>query len=146
MWERVKKVLPIVLLGAVGLGVSIAIEVVHRRLAADVNYASFCNVNPNVNCDVVLGSRYALFGGVSIAIWAILYYAGILGIAALIARAARARTRARLGTLLFLIAIWGVLFSLYLAAIAFGVLRAVCLMCGALYIVNVAFFVAAWRL
>src|SRR5574341_353543 len=145
MWERVKKILPIVLLGAVGLGVSVAIEVVHRRLTADVNYASFCNVNANVNCDVVLGSRYALLGGVSVALWAILYYAGVLGIAAAIARVGRARAQAHLATVLFLMAIWGVLFSLYLAGIAFGVLRSVCLMCGALYVVNVALFVAAWR-
>ena len=42
--------------------------------------------------------------------------------------------------------VWAVLFSVYLAGVALFVLHAICLMCSALYLVNLALLVAAWRL
>ena len=65
MSERVNKILPAALLAVIGFGISILIQVVHGRLAADVNYASFCNVNASVNCDVVLSSGYATLRGIA---------------------------------------------------------------------------------
>src|SRR5437870_2540067 len=126
MPERVKKVLPVLVLAVAGLCVSVAIETVHRRLAADMNYASFCNVNARVNCDVVLGSRYASLAGVSVASWAILYYLSIVALAAGVAGLSRATTRETLAKLIFVLSVWGLLFSMYLAVIAFAVLRTVC--------------------
>ena len=146
MWERVRKVLPLVLLAGSGLGVSIMIESIHRRLAADVNYASFCNVSATVNCDVVLGSRYASLAGASIATWAILFYLATAGLAAVAGTTSRAKTRATLATPFLVLTVWGLLFSIYMAVIAFGVLHAVCVMCSALYVINIGLFVAAWRL
>jgi protein-disulfide isomerase/uncharacterized membrane protein len=146
MWERVKKSLPVVILAIIGLGVSVMIEVVHRRLAADVNYASFCNVSANVNCDVVLSSRYAWLAGISVGVWAILFYIGVLVVALGASTATRAKLRGTFGTLTFTAAIWGLLFSIYMAAIAFAILHAVCLMCTSLYLVNIGLFGAAWRL
>lgn len=146
MWERVKKVLPILILAGIGLGVSIAIEVVHRRLAADVNYASFCNVSATVNCDVVLGSRYAVFAGMPVSTWAILYHVAVLGLAIAVAGAGRATVRETLTTLTLVLATCGVLFSIYMAAVAFAVLHTVCLMCSMLYMVAVGLFLAVWRL
>ncbi len=146
MSERVKKILPVAVLAALGLAISIVIQVVHGRLAADVNYASFCNVSASINCDVVLSSRYASLAGVSVAAWAILYYFAVLGLAAGVAVANRASARETLGTLIVGAAVWGLLFSIYMAVIAFFVLHTICLMCGALYLVSVGFFLAAWRL
>jgi protein-disulfide isomerase/uncharacterized membrane protein len=146
MWERLKKALPILILAGIGLGVSIAIEVVHRRLAADVNYASFCYVNARVNCDVVLSSGYALLAGISVSTWGIAYYLVLVGLALVTVRAGRASARQNLANLILVLAGWGLLFSIYLAVVAFAVLQSVCLMCGALYLVNIGLFVAAWRL
>lgn len=146
MSERFGKILPVTILALTGLAVSIVIESVHRQLGADVNYTSFCNVSASVNCDVVLGSRYAVLGGISVATWAILYFLAVLSVASAVAIAERATTRATLSTGLFVLAVWGLLFSLYMAGITFAVLHTVCLMCGALYLVGIGLFLTAWRL
>jgi protein-disulfide isomerase/uncharacterized membrane protein len=146
MYQRLKKILPVLLLALTGLGVSIAAEIVHLRLAANPNYASFCNINANINCDVVMGSRYAELLGVSVALWAILYYLVLIGLAAAFVGAARASSREKLATVGLLLASWGLLFSIYMAVIALGVLHSVCVMCSGLYLVSIGMFPAAWRL
>ena len=146
MSERVKRILPVALLAALGLGISVVIQVVHGRLAASVDYASFCNVNASVNCDVVLSSRYAFLAGLPVSTWAILYYLVTLGMLAGVAMANRATTRETLGTLVFGAAVWGLLFSLYMAVVAFFLLRTICLMCTGLYLVGIGLFLASWRL
>jgi protein-disulfide isomerase/uncharacterized membrane protein len=146
MWERTKRALPVLTLAIAGLIVSVAIEVIHRRLAADQSYVSFCNVSSSVNCDVVLGSRYALLAGISVALWAIAYYVVLATVAGAVAATRRASTRGRLANLTLLAAGWGLLFSVYMAVIAFGVLRTVCLLCSALWLINLALFLVAWRL
>ena len=146
MSERVKKIVPAAVIAAIGLAVSAVIQVVHARLAADVNYLSFCNVSANVNCDVVLGSRYASLAGLPVSMWAILYYLATFGMLAGIVVANRATTRETLGTVVFGAAVWGLLFSFYMAVVAFFVLRTVCLMCSALYLVSIGLFLAAWHL
>lgn len=146
MSERVKKIVPVALFAAIGLSVSAVIQVVHGRLAADVNYASFCNVSSTVNCDVVLSSPYASLAGQPLSTWAILYYLVTLGLLAGVAVADRAKTRETLGAVIFGSAVWGLAFALYMAAIAFFVLRTICLMCTGLYVVSIALFLAAWRL
>jgi len=145
MSDRVKKVLPVLLLAVIGLGISVAIEIVHRRLDADVNYTSFCNVSATVNCDVVLGSRYAMLAGFPISTWAILFYVTTLGIGAGAVGAGRATSRATFGTMLLALAAWGLLFSIYMAAIAFAVLHTICMMCSGLYLVSIGLLLATWR-
>jgi len=146
MRDYMKKVALVVVLAAVGLGVSIELEVLHRRLAADAGFASFCNVGAGINCDAVLGSRYASLAGVSISSLAILYYALVLGLATAIALVARATVREMLGNVVLVGALCGVLFSIYMAGIAFLVLHTVCLMCSVLYLVAIGMFVATWQL
>jgi protein-disulfide isomerase/uncharacterized membrane protein len=148
MSERVKKILPLALLAAVGLGVSVVIQVVHGRLAADADgvYTSFCNVSATVNCDVVLGSQYASLIGLPVSAWAIAYYLVTLCMLVGVVLAARAPMRATLGSLIFAGAVWGLLFSLYMAAVAFFVLQTICLMCTALYLVSIGLFLASWYL
>jgi protein-disulfide isomerase/uncharacterized membrane protein len=144
MSERLKKTLPILLFALVGVGISVASEVVHLRLTTDESYTSFCNVNAAVNCDVVLASRYASLAGVSLSVWALLYYLAVIALVAAVIRAARARVRERLATVTLLVAAWGLLFSLYMAAIALGVLHSVCMMCSGLQLASVGLFAAAW--
>lgn len=146
MWDRVKKTLPVLALAVAGLGVSIWIQAIHSRLSADVDYASFCNVNATINCDVVLSSPYASFLGWSVAAWAIVYYLVVIAFAAGAMVSARASGRQTVATSIFVLAIWGLLFSVYMALVAFAVLHTVCLMCSALYLVSIGLFVAAWRL
>src|SRR5438445_76523 len=41
-----------------GVALSALTFFVHRRIAADASYTSFCNLGGAINCDIVLGSRY----------------------------------------------------------------------------------------
>ena len=145
MSHRIWKTLPVLVLATVGVGISIIAEVVHTRLATDATYASFCNLSGTVNCDVVLTSRYASLAGVSVARWAILYYALMLALAVIAPLAVRPRLREGTAAVMLLAAAWGLLFSAYMAVIAFGVLHTMCVMCSGLYLVSVALFAAAWR-
>jgi len=144
MEAHVKRLVPVLLLAAVGIGVSVAIEIVHQRLAVDANYTSFCNVSASVNCDAVLSSRYAVLVGIPVSRWAILYHGVLLAVAASILIVSRAPLRERLGNLVLSLAVCGFVFSAYMATVAFLVLRTVCLMCSALYLVSIGLLVSAW--
>ncbi len=146
MNERIKKSLPVLVLALFGLGISIVAQVVHNRLATDENYASFCNVSATVNCDVVMSSGYASLAGIPVSAWAILYYLVMIATAAALMVVERARTRQRVAAATMVLAGWGLLFSIYMAVIAFAVLHTVCVMCSGLYLVSVGMFACVWRL
>lgn len=146
MQERFLKALPALLFAVAGIAVAVVIQGIHSELEADPTYVSFCNVNDTVACEPVLTSPYAKLFGVSVAIWAIGFYALVLlaAVAAFVAR--RAADRRKAAEALFGLAALGTLFSLYLAAVALFVLDYVCMMCGGLYVVSIGLFVSAWRL
>jgi predicted DsbA family dithiol-disulfide isomerase/uncharacterized membrane protein len=146
MQAHVKKLLPVLLLAAVGIGVSLAIDVIHQRMAADVNYTSFCTVSATVDCRAVLGSRYATLWGVPVSRWALLYYGTLLAVGSGVLMTRSAALRQTLGTLIGAMALGGLVFSAYMAVIALAVVRSVCLMCSALYLVSIGLVLAAWRL
>jgi uncharacterized membrane protein len=77
--------MPFVILTIIGLAVSVVLDGVHQRLVADVNYTSFCSVSTLVNCDVVLGSPYAVLLGVAVSRWAMLYFTMTFGIGSAVA-------------------------------------------------------------
>jgi len=55
----------------VGIGVSVLMLRVELRLEQDTSYVSWCNVTSEVNCDAVLGSRWARMLDLPIPLWAI---------------------------------------------------------------------------
>ncbi len=146
MPKHLKRTVPVLILAAIGLGVSVTIDRVHQRLALDVNYASFCNVSAGVNCDVVLSSPYAALFGVAVSRWAIVYFAVTFGFGIAVAATRSARWRQWCVTATVGLAAWGLIFAGYMAVIALGVLGTVCLLCSTLYLVNIGLFVGAWRL
>jgi protein-disulfide isomerase/uncharacterized membrane protein len=135
-----------IVLAIIGLVVSVVILRIHSQLASSPTYASFCNVNEKVTCDVVLSSEYANFAGLPVAWWALLAYAGIIVGAGIAGTAKRASQRRQVANVLFAVSLWSFGFSLYLAYIALRVLQAVCLMCGTLYLVNAGLLVSTWAL
>jgi protein-disulfide isomerase/uncharacterized membrane protein len=138
---------------AVGLAVSASTYSLHRSLASEPGFASFCNVNEVVNCDVVLTSSYARLLGMPVALWSAGFYL-LLGVLVATtwrgvsggATAAAARRGRRAADWTVALAGFGLVFSAYLAVIALFVIEAVCLMCGALYLISLGSFVAAWWL
>ena len=133
------------LLAAGGFAVSAMIVQITSKLKAP-GYISFCNVNENVNCDLVLTSEYANFAGFSVAWLALLAYGLWIALAVVSLTSGSALRRRQVATAQFVLATWSLLFSLYLAAVSFFILRALCLLCGSLYVINVGLFVTAWIL
>jgi len=131
---------------AASAGFAGAILYVHAQLAASHGaYTSFCNVNTLVNCDAVLASRFSMLLGVPLAGWALVAYGGL---ALLVAwqGGATGPTRTQATLLLLWAAIWGLVFSLYMAGIAVFVVGALCVLCAGMYVLSLAFALLAWRL
>lgn len=128
-------------LAVIGFAVSVDIALVHRALTA--GFTSWCDVNESVSCSTVLGSEWARLAGVPVAWWAALTYALSGGLAGAVLASARATPRRRAATLLFALAAWSLLFSVYMAVIALVVIRAVCVLCVSLYVVNTGLCAAA---
>lgn len=128
--------------GALGL----ALLYVHAKLkASHGTYTSFCNVSERVNCDLVLASAYSTLVGMPIALWALVTY-GLLASVVLWRRRATGSARTNATLLVLAIAVWSLVFSLYMAAVAAFVLETFCLLCAAMYVVNALVAVLAWRL
>ncbi|MGH7787206.1 MAG: thioredoxin domain-containing protein [Candidatus Binatia bacterium] len=130
-------------LAACGFAIGILLAQVHAGLAAGAGYTSFCNVNDAVNCDLVLSSDYAHVLGVPVAWWALITYLGGGALALIAWRAPRVSQRRQAATFLFAVSIAGVLYSAFLAYIAFFVLGTVCLLCSGLYVVNLGLLVSS---
>lgn len=129
-------------LAVIGLAIAGNIAWLHHNLVSTPGTTSWCNINGAVNCDVVLSSEYADLLGIPVALWAILTYM-VMGAGALIALgSARASQRRLMVTVLFALAVWGVLFSLYLAGVSIFVLNTICVLCSSLYVVHFALLVS----
>jgi protein-disulfide isomerase len=133
----------ILVCAAIGLAVAANIASVHRNLAARTDYVSWCDINGDFSCNAVLSSEYATLLGVPVVYWAVLTYLAMAVGAVIVLRSASATRRRQAAGALFLAAVVGTLFSLYLAAVSFFVLRTICIMCSALYVVQLGLLVAA---
>src|SRR6516225_10114206 len=107
-----------VLVALIGLAIAGNLAYLHSQIVANAGYTSWCSINSEVNCDVVLTSEYAYFLGVPLTTWALLTYLGIAGAAALILATPGAARRRQLVTALFTVAVWCAGLSLYLAGVS----------------------------
>lgn len=133
---RHRAALGIALLGVV---LSLVTLVVHERLATTTGYTSFCNFGGVVNCDAVLGSRYATVFGFPVAAWGLLAF----GVGALLAvPGAFRRGDGGIADLLLLgLASASVGFAIVLAVVSAMLLHTLCLLCATLDVVILAWFI-----
>jgi len=129
------------ILALLGLAVSAELSRLHLRVHTDPAHQSWCRVGETVNCEVVERSAYAVFAGAPVAAWGVLGYLILLGVAlsGLLGRGATSWPR---GALLLFGGLFSIV-SLENAAISFGVLHALCLLCAASYLVNLTLLVLA---
>lgn len=146
MRERLLRALPALLFAVAGIGLSVWIQSIHAELTRDVTYTSFCNINSNIDCDRVLTSAYATFAGSTVALWSMLFYLIVAAAITCTAVLEPHRQRERAANLAIGLAILGLVFSVYMAVVAFFVLKTICLMCSGLYLVSLGLFATAWRL
>ena len=130
-------------LAVAGLAISVYLARVHQQIAA--SEIPGCDINETISCTDVLSSKYAyLLGSIPVA-WAALVAYVLFGAAALslIFAVPRAKQRRRLAGAIFASSIGAAIYSVALAWIAAMVLRAVCLFCAGLYVVNAGLLIAS---
>ncbi len=96
------------------------------------------------SCAKAAESAYATIGTLPIASLGMAWYAVVLIIAGLIRFGGDKVRGAR--EVLFVGALLGVLYSVFLAVVSLTVLGSICFFCACLYAVNIGLFVAAWRM
>jgi uncharacterized membrane protein len=122
-----------VLLAAVGLVLSIVLEVIHVRAYLDPSVASFCSVDARFDCDAVALSRSSVILGVPTAVWGIAGYLGLV-IAAW-----------RRSPLLLPLAAIAALATTALLIVGLTSVGSLCLVCEAVHLVSLALLLVAWR-
>jgi protein-disulfide isomerase len=135
-----------ILCAAIGLLIAGNIAWLHHQLAANPGSTSWCNINTDMSCDVVLTSEYAVLFGVPVGYWAILTYLVVIAAAVVVLRTPSAARRRQMASALLAIAVWCVVYSLYLAYISFIELNTICVLCSGLYVVNLGLLVATFIL
>jgi uncharacterized membrane protein/predicted DsbA family dithiol-disulfide isomerase len=120
-------------IAAVGLLLSIALEVVHYRAYTAPSASSFCTVGEKLDCASVALSRYSVLFGVPMPCW------GVAGFVALLA-AAWQRSR----WLLPLSAV-AALATTGRLVVELTVLHTVCLLCEGVHLTSLALLLLAWQ-
>ena len=62
----------------VGLGAMLAAASVHYRLLFNPGYTSFCDISSTVSCSDVYLSRFSTAFGVPIAVYGVIWFAGVI--------------------------------------------------------------------
>jgi uncharacterized membrane protein len=124
---------PIVVLAALGLALSLALELLHARAYLAPTASAFCAVGERLDCTSVALSRYSVLLGVPVPLW------GALGFIAIGAAAVRGSR--------FLLPLCGVaaVASLVFFVIEIAAIGALCLLCEAVHLVCFALVALAWR-
>ncbi len=109
------------------------------RSSTTRSYASFCDVNSTLNCTEAYTSRFGAFGGVPVALFGLLFFAGRAGAdRALLAVAGRVAQSA--GLSFSLSSTIGLAAVLYLAYASYFILNVVCLLCAGTYVAVIGLF------
>lgn len=124
---------PAIIVAALGILLSIALEVVHYRAYTAPSASSFCSVGEKLDCSSVALSRYSVLLGVPMPLW------GMAGFMALLAAAYR-RSR----WLLPLSAV-AAAFATALLGIELFALHTMCMLCEGVHLASIALLVLAWR-
>jgi uncharacterized membrane protein/protein-disulfide isomerase len=128
-----------------GLAVAGDLTLIHVRVHTDPTYTSFCAISKEVNCDTVAESEYSIFLGLPNSVWGLVGYL-LMGALAAWGLSRRSPGRAWPAGLLVLLSGFSVVVSIALAIVSKLVIRSMCLMCIASWMLTLALFVlAVWR-
>lgn len=133
----------ILLLSVIGICIS-AVSVFHY---AGIRYGfqtepSFCNVSATINCDAVNASKYAVLLGVPISSLALFFYS-VLFVFSWSVRKREWLSDSQSSPIYIVTSVFSVLFSIYLGTVSYALIKAMCLTCIGLYLVNLLLFIAS---
>ena len=124
------------------LGATVAAVSTHQHFrlkSQGFENGSYCAISDKINCDIVNASTYSEFLTIPVAWWGFAFYLCMAGMAIYSARAGR-KAKATV-MVAWLMSAGGILYSMWLAYIAFFVLEVLCIECLAMYAVNIALVV-----
>lgn len=128
-------------LAVIGLGFAAASTWVHYQILNNPAYASFCDVNATFNCTDAYTSRFGAFAGVPVALFGLVFFAGVLG---LIALCSQSRTAAvNMPGYVFAASTAGLAIVLYLGYASYFILHVVCLLCAGTYLAVIGLFLVS---
>ncbi len=111
---------------------------VHYQILNDPLYASYCDVSSTVSCTQAYTSRFGSVAGVPVALFGLLFFAFVLGLIAMTARATAPREN--LPGYVFALSTIGLAAVLYLGYASYFILGVVCLLCLTTYVAVVGLF------
>ena len=123
----------------IGLLFSGAASWVHYKILNDPTYASFCDVNATFNCTDAYTSRFGAFAGVPVAVLGLVFFAGVLLLIGLCAKAAAEN----LSGYIFALSTIGLAVVLYLGYASYVILHVVCLLCAGTYVAVIGLFLTS---
>lgn len=140
----VHRALPItgLLLSLAAVAISADLTTIHYFVHVDPNFSSFCAINETINCDTVANSSWSMLWGVPISVWGLLTYA-LLALAHVLALASRRRTPTWPWGLLLLAGAGAVGYAAFLAFVSHFLIKAFCILCMGLYVINLALLAVA---
>ncbi|HVI74600.1 MAG TPA: vitamin K epoxide reductase family protein, partial [Anaeromyxobacteraceae bacterium] len=130
-------------LALAGLALSLVLARIHALASAGAG-PSFCSLGETVNCDRVALSPYSVFLGIPLALWGAFGYASMLIMALLRLRNRGAASSWPTGLLLLLSGA-AALATVPLALASAFVLRSLCILCAATWVIDWALFGLGWR-
>lgn len=116
----------LIILSALGFGLSLYAYYLEHKLQEDPNYHPVCNISDRVSCTKPITSPYGKLLGFSNSILGLIFYP-LLGCLALLNQP----------KILQIAAIGLLLVTVYLAYILFAKVKAICPLCLAVYLVNI---------
>jgi len=134
-----------VMLAAAGVGLSAYLLQAHLTvLSGGLEEGFFCSGAGVWDCNAVAAHESASFLGLPVALWGLVYFALLLGLAieALFLREEDLKAVCALGTNLCTL---GLLFDGYLGFVMVTQIRHVCLSCAGTYLINLLLMLGFWR-
>lgn len=140
-----------VIVGALGVLLSLYLAYHHNKATSTPGYTSFCSINQTIDCDAVNASKQSEIVipitstgiRIPVALLSLIFYIALTWLAFVRFRAGQKGGLVPISYAFFM-SLFGVLFTLGMAYVSFFVLEKVCLFCSGLYIVGIAFPIAAW--
>ena len=123
---------------ALGLAAATWSTWVHYQILNSPTYESFCDVNSTLNCTAAYTSRFGAIGGVPVALFGLLFFAGVLVLIALCSNSKAAAPN--LSGYVFAASTIGLAVVLYLAYASYFILHVVCLLCAGTYVAVIGLF------
>jgi protein-disulfide isomerase/uncharacterized membrane protein len=134
----------VLVLAAIGFVVSVMALDQHIRYTHGLaSGPSFCNISAYYNCEAVNASKWSTLLGVPIASYGMFFYLLLIGVAFAVILTGSLAPAAFMHFVLFM-GVLSVFGSVALFLLSSLVIKALCLMCIALYLINILLFVVVW--